>query len=120
VARLDEQEKLLREKSDPFLAALGAFIVDSTQSKGDESPEAMASAKELIKAGYVISAYARPELALRSVHVSSALTLAIAPGSGETERRKAFEAAANDLHEWPNAFLKEVKSVDDARGRCSE
>jgi hypothetical protein len=118
IQRIDAQEKLLREKGDMFLTAMGKFLSYSTFPTGNTVAELAAATSPLIDAGMVMTAYAPPELAFRSLKIAVSVRLGALAAMHKVDENEAFSTIDGSFGEWPTAFFDALKALDAERKKC--
>jgi len=118
IQRIDAQEKLLREKGEIFLAAMGDLLNYSTFPKTSSVDELAANAGPLIKAGVVMAAYAPPELGLRSLMISNSVQAGSLASMHMVEEAAAFATVDESFGKWHAAFYDALGMLDKQRNKC--
>lgn len=118
IARIDQQEKQLRDKGDMFLSAIGDFLNYTTFPAGNSSAELAKSAGPLIKAGFVMTAYAPPELSLQSLKISNSVREGALASMSKGDPEAAIAQAQEAFGKWPEAYIKALTDLDAQRIKC--
>lgn len=118
VQRVDNQEKLLREKGENFLAAMGDLLNYSVFAKTSTKQELAENAGPLIKAGIVMSAYAPPELGLRSLMISNSVRVGSLASMHQFDEKAAMETVDESFGKWHSAFYDALSTLDNERKKC--
>lgn len=118
IQRIDTQEKLLREKGESFLAALGDMLNYTTFPKTSTQQELAENAGPLIKAGIVMSAYAPPELGLRSMMISNSIRAGALASMHKLDEDAAMGTINDSFGKWHTAYYDALSSLDEQRRAC--
>lgn len=118
IQRIDTQEKLLREKGETFLAAMGDMLNYSIFPKTSTARELSENAGPLIKAGIVMVAYAPPELGLRSMMISNSVRAGSLASMHKLDEDAAMETIDESFGKWPTAFYDALNALDKQRQKC--
>lgn len=116
IARLDAQEKDLREKADRFLSAFGEFVAQfGHQTASSDVYRDRLDA--VMRTGYAFSAYAPAELATLSQNMVIELKNSmIAKGDEETKKHLASFDASN--RKWSQKFQQFLSEIAADRKEC--
>lgn len=118
IQRIDTQEKLLREKGETFLAAMGDMLNYSIFPKTSTARELAENASPLIKAGVVMSAYAPPELGLRSMMISNSVRAGALASMHKLDEDAAMGTIDESFGKWHSAYYDALNSLDKQRQKC--
>ncbi|MBS4090679.1 hypothetical protein [Pseudomonas rustica] len=118
IQRIDTQEKLLREKGENFLSAMGDMLNYSVFPKNATAQELAKNAGPLIKAGIVMVAYAPPELGLRSMMISNSVRLGSLASMHKFDQDAAIGTIDDSFGKWPAAFYDALEALDKQRQKC--
>lgn len=118
IQRIDTQEKLLREKGENFLAALGDMLNYTIFPKTSTPQELAENAGPLIKAGIVMSAYAQPELGLRSMMISNSVRAGALASMHKLDEDAAMGTINDSFGKWHTAYYDALNSLDKQRRAC--
>ncbi|VVN09443.1 hypothetical protein PS683_03765 [Pseudomonas fluorescens] len=118
IARIDQQEKQLREKGDMFLSTIGDFLNYTTFPANSSVGELAKFAGPLIKAGFVMTAYAPPELSLQSLKISNSVRDGALASMNKGDPEKAISQAKEAFEKWPEAYLNALADLNSLRGKC--
>ncbi len=118
IQRVDEREKLLREKGDMFLAAMGDFVNYTQFPRTSGVDELQEKAGPLIKAGFIMVAYAPPELTLVSLKISQSMMMGSQASMRKADQEAAMATIPDSFGKWPQAFMAAINSLEAERKKC--
>lgn len=118
IQRVDEREKLLREKGDMFLAAMGDFVNYTQFPRTNGAEELREKAGPLIKAGFVMVAYAPPELTFVSLKISQSVMMGSQASMRKADQEAAMATIPDSFGKWPQAFMAAIHSLEAERTKC--
>jgi hypothetical protein len=118
IQRLDTQEKLLREKSDMFLTAMGKFVSYTTFPRNSTVEDLDAATSPLIDAGMVMTAYAPPKLAFSSMKIAFSVRQGALAAMHKADENTAFDTIDGSFGQWPTEFFDALAALDKERQKC--
>ncbi|WP_439864927.1 hypothetical protein [Pseudomonas antarctica] len=118
VQRVDMQEKLLREKGESFLSAMGDMLNYSIFAKTSTMQELAENAGPLMKAGIVMTAYAPAELGLRSMMISNSVRAGSLASMHKFDENAALGTIEDSFGKWHSAFYDALSALDRQRQKC--
>jgi hypothetical protein len=116
IKRLDDQEKLIREKAEIMLGDLGYYIGETAKSGASLSDMANASQK-VISSSFKLTAYTPIELSAEAVNLAGVINLAMSVES-KADRDKAVARGSTALREWPDRYSALMQDFQAQRSNC--
>ena len=120
ILRIDDREKLLRSKAEIFLAAMGDFMNYTTFPRTNTVEELSQSAGPLMKAGFVVAAYAPSGLAVQSLKVSDSVRQGALASMHQGDKNAALATIQDSFGRWPSAYYSALGELDQERIQCDK
>ncbi|MFN3885717.1 MAG: hypothetical protein ACK4MG_02060 [Aquabacterium sp.] len=119
VASIDKKEELIRSRAEAFLLAMSDEISFFREHNEFELREAREKIAPLQRAAFSLSAYAGPNLALKSLGVVTASDAALTPENAQ-QLQSAINGIFKSTSEWDPAFRAELSELKQQRAACQK
>jgi hypothetical protein len=112
-----KQEELLRQRAEIFLVAVSEQISFFRQNNQFEVSKAREKLGEVQKAAFSLSAYASPDLSIKSIAVVTAIDAALDPMQS-SDIRSSASRVQEALSSWEISFKLETQALLERRAQC--
>lgn len=119
VAFIDKKEELVRSRAEAFLLAMSDEISFFREHNEFEVRVAREKIAPLQRAAFSLSAYAGPNLALKSLNVVTASDAALMPENPQ-QLQVAVQNILKATSEWDPAFRAELIELKQRRDSCQK
>ncbi|EKM0530161.1 hypothetical protein PTT84_000483 [Cronobacter turicensis] len=120
IARIDANEKILRDQSAQFMSSIGDLLNYTVFPPSNKPEDLSKVAGPVIKQGFVISAYAPLRLSLIALKISMTVQQASLASMGYGNQDVAITSVNDSFGKWPSAYAESLREFDTQRSKCGE
>lgn len=120
IARIDVNEKTLRDQSAQFMTSIGDLL-NYTVFPPSNKPEDLAKvAGPVIKQGFSITAYAPLPLSQIALKIAMSVQQGSLASMGYADKENAIASVNDSFGKWPSTFADALKELENQRKQCGD